>query len=445
VDELAARLNAPHDVAVDAARWSLEQARRAILEGRPAPDPETCALARLAANRRRHLRRVINATGLVIHTNLGRAPLPAAAVFGYCNVEYDLEAGHRGSRLAGVGPLLEHLSGAESSLVVNNCAAALVLALTALRQRFGRAEVLISRGELVEIGGSFRIPEIIETSGATLREVGTTNKTRAADYARAITPSTLAILRVHPSNFEILGFRERPAPHELIALARSHALPFLYDLGTDLLGAPPLPLAPNNPWAAELDAREALMAGADLVMFSGDKLLGGPQAGIVLGRGDLVATMSAHPLMRALRVDKVGLGLLEHVLRARLLGDWQAVPTLAMLYESVDALGARARRLARRFEDAGIAVELVPTSDAVGGGSHPGHTLPGVGLAVCSRPDRPIGANALATRLRSGDPAVVSFIDAERVVLALRTLSEADEEPLIEALVTALDIPASTL
>ncbi len=448
VDDLASELvlrgspdPLPHELATALARLALAEAREALLAQHELIPPLSRAIQHLTEWQRPHLRPVINATGIVIHTNLGRAPLPSESLPApaYSNLEFDLAEGRRGSRHAGISPLLATLSGAEAGLAVNNCAAALILALTALKRHFNRHEVIISRGELVEIGGAFRIPEILDTAGTTLREVGTTNRTRTSDYERAISPATLAILRVHPSNFEILGFCERPDARDLITLSRKADLPFIYDLGSDLLGAPN-PIPQPSPWAAELDAKTAIAAGADLVLFSGDKLLGGPQSGLALGRRLFIDAMTSHPLMRALRLDKLGLGALEHVLRQRLLGQWRTIPTLAMLHLGADELGARARRLARDLEARGVLTEPVPTEDKVGGGSYPSAILKGVGLALITNA-RP---SEVARRLRTGDPPVVPIIDGDRVIIALRTLSEADESRLIDALVRALDIPEST-
>ncbi|HXG76020.1 MAG TPA: L-seryl-tRNA(Sec) selenium transferase, partial [Gaiellaceae bacterium] len=309
-DERLAAL--PHELAVAAARAVLERAREEVRAGRdPGPLPEA-VLAEIARSLRPSLRRVLNATGVLVHTNLGRAPLGAQALArvadvasGYSNLEYDLERGERGSRQDHLAPLLRRLTGAEAALVVNNNAAAVLLALAALAE--GR-EVLVSRGELIEIGDGFRIPEVLERSGARLVEVGTTNRTRAADYERAARAETAAILRVHQSNFRVVGFAERPRLAELAEVARGHGLALVDDLGSGALRA-----LGDEPTPAE-----SLRAGADLVCFSGDKLLGGPQAGVVVGRADLVERLRRHPLQRALRADKLTLAALEGTLLAQL-------------------------------------------------------------------------------------------------------------------------------
>src|SRR5918912_426304 len=303
VDELARRVDDP--LAVDAARRVLARAREAIAAGGSPGDLAAALHAELRELRAPRLRRVLNATGVIVHTNLGRAPLAAEALErvvdaarGYSNLEYELEEGRRGSRQEHVAEALRRLTGAEAALVVNNNAAAVLVALAALAE--GR-EVVVSRGELIEIGGGFRIPDVLERSGARLREVGTTNRTRAADYERAVGPETAVLLRVHQSNFRVVGFTEQPPLAELAGVARRHELPLADDLGSGVLVH----------LEDEPSAKESLAAGADLVCFSGDKLLGGPQAGIVVGRADLGERLRRHPLQRALRADKLTLAALE--------------------------------------------------------------------------------------------------------------------------------------
>ena len=295
VDELARAAGDP--LAVDAARTVLERAREEVRAGLDPGDLRARLREELAAVRRHSLRRVLNATGVIVHTNLGRAPLADEALervrevaTGYSNLEYETASGSRGSRQDHVAAILRRLTGAEAALVVNNHAAAVLLALAALAER---GEVVVSRGELIEIGDGFRIPDVLARSGARLVEVGTTNRTRAADYERAVRPETAALLRVHQSNFRVVGFTEQPRLEELAAIARRHDLPLIDDLGSGVLAA----------LGDEPTAREALAAGADIVCFSGDKLLGGPQAGIVVGRADLVERLRRHPLQRALRAD----------------------------------------------------------------------------------------------------------------------------------------------
>ena len=365
----------------------------------------------LAAVRRPALRRVLNATGVLVHTNLGRAPLARAAldriadVGGFSNLEYDLSSGSRGSRQDHLAPLLRRLTGAEAALVVNNNAAAMLLALAALAE--GR-EVVVSRGELIEIGDGFRIPDVLAHSGARLVEVGTTNRTRAADYERAIGPDTALLLRVHQSNFRVVGFTEQPRVDELAAIARRHELPLLDDLGSGALvdvEGEPTPAA-------------ALAAGADLVCFSGDKLLGGPQAGIVAGRSDLVEKLRRHPLHRALRSDKLTLAALEGTL-ALYLDRPEEIPVLRMLREPEEIVRGRAERLARAT--AGAVEETVAR---VGGGALPLAELPSFACAV---------EEELAGALRSHEPPVIAVVRDGRTLLDCRTLTDAEADEVAAA------------
>src|SRR5919198_35522 len=340
VDELARdeRLaREPQALPVEAARAALARAREAIRAGHDPGDLGERAVEELAAARAPSLRRTLNATGVIVHTNLGRAPLAEAALEralevgrSYSNLEYDLSAGTRGSRQDHAASILRRLTGAEAALVVNNNAAAVMLALAALAE--GR-EVLVSRGELIEIGDGFRIPDVLVRSGARLREVGTTNRTRAADYEAAIGSETALLLRVHQSNFRVVGFTEQPTLAELAAVARRHSLPLVDDLGSGAL----------VDVADEPTARASLSAGADLVCFSGDKLLGGPQAGIVVGRSELVEKLRRHPLQRALRADKLTLAALEGTLRLALDAPGE-IPVLRMLREPTETVRARAER-----------------------------------------------------------------------------------------------------
>ena len=355
---------------------------------------------------------MLNATGIVVHTNLGRAPLSAAALervaavgAGYSNLEYDLEEGARGSRQDHLAPLLRRLTGAEAALVVNNNAAAVLLALAALAE--GR-EVLVSRGELIEIGDGFRIPDVLVRSGARLVEVGTTNRTRAADYDRAVGPETALLLRVHQSNFRVVGFTEQPRVAELAAVAARHGLPLVDDLGSGALvetEGEPTPAA-------------SLAAGADLVCFSGDKLLGGPQAGIVAGRADLVDRLRRHPLQRALRADKLSLAALEGTL-ALSLERPEEIPVARMLREPAEAVRARAQRLA---EAVGGAVE--ETVARVGGGALPLAELPSFACAV---------EEELAAALRAGEPPVVAVVRDGRTLLDCRTLTDDEAAEVADA------------
>jgi L-seryl-tRNA(Ser) seleniumtransferase len=410
VDELARGSDDP--LAVDAARTVIARAREEIRAGADPGDLEQRLADEVAAARRPQLRRVVNATGVIAHTNLGRAPLAAEALArvveaarGYSNLEYDLARGSRGSRQDHVAPLLGRLTGAEAALVVNNNAAAVMLALAALAE--GR-EVLVSRGELIEIGDGFRIPDVLARSGARLREVGTTNRTRAADYERACGPDTALLLRVHQSNFRLVGFTERPTLAELSQVARSHRVPLVDDLGSGALAG----------LGDEPTARESLTAGADLVCFSGDKLLGGPQAGIVVGRAELVELLRRHPLQRALRADKLTLAALEGTLALHLEAP-ERIPVLRMLREDVIAVRERAERLA---ELVGGAVE--ETVARAGGGALPLAELPSYACAV---------EEELATKLRTGEPPVVALVRDGRTLLDCRAIADHEVEAVAAA------------
>jgi L-seryl-tRNA(Ser) seleniumtransferase len=401
VDELAR--GAGDALAVDAARAVLARAREEIRNGVDPGDLAARLAAELAAARTPSLRRVLNATGVIVHTNLGRAPLAAEALAlvhetarGYSNLELDLDEGARGSRQDHTAALLRRLTGAESALVVNNNAAAVLLALAALAE--GR-EVVVSRGELLEIGDGFRIPDVLARSGARLVEVGTTNRTRAADYERAIGPDTALLLRVHQSNFRVVGFTALPAIEELAAVARRHGLPLVDDLGSGVLGEIP----------GEPSARGSLAAGADLVCFSGDKLLGGPQAGIAAGRADLVERLRHHPLQRAVRVDKLTLAALEGTLVLHLDAP-ERVPVLRMLRERPEAVRARAERLAAAT---GGAVE--ETVARVGGGALPLAEIPSYACAL---------DEALAAPLRAAEPPVIGIVRDGKLLLDCRTLAD---------------------
>jgi L-seryl-tRNA(Ser) seleniumtransferase len=414
VDELARTSDDP--LAVDAARTVIARAREELRAGRAPGDLAAELRVELAQARAAKLRRVINATGVIVHTNLGRAPLAAAALEhvrevagGYSNLEYDLERGARGSRQDHVADLLHRLTGAEAALIVNNNAAAVMLALAALAE--GR-EVLVSRGELIEIGDEFRIPDVLTRSGARLREVGTTNRTRADDYSAAVGPDTALILRVHQSNFRVVGFTELPRLGELAAVAQRHGLPLVDDLGSGALGE----------IGDEPTARSSLAAGADLVCFSGDKLLGGPQAGIVAGRADLVTKLRKHPLQRALRADKLTLAALEGTLRLAL-DDPDAIPVLRMLREPSEQVKARAERLAET-----VGGEVEETVARTGGGTLPLAELASFACAV---------EEELATPLRVGEPPVVGIVRDGRLLLDCRTLTDAEADEAAAAIAAA--------
>jgi L-seryl-tRNA(Ser) seleniumtransferase len=410
VDVLARRSDDP--LAVETARKVLARARQQMQAGDDPGDLAAAFDADLASARAPKLRRVINATGVIVHTNLGRAPLADAALdrvrdiaLGYSNLEYDLAAGRRGSRQDHVTDVLRRLTGAEAALVVNNNAAAVMLALAALAE--GR-EVLVSRGELIEIGDGFRIPDVLERSGARLREVGATNRTRAADYEAAIGPETAMLLRVHQSNFRVVGFTEQPSLGELALLAQSHKLPLVDDLGSGVL----------IEIGDEPTARASLAGGADIVCFSGDKLLGGPQAGIVVGRADLVEKLRRHPLQRALRADKLTLAALEATLTLALDAP-DEIPVLRMLREPVAAVHARAERLASL-----VGGEVEETVGRAGGGSLPLTELPSFACAV---------EEELAAKLRLFDPPVVAVVRDGRTLLDCRTLTDAELAEVAEA------------
>jgi L-seryl-tRNA(Ser) seleniumtransferase len=422
VDELTRdeRLAAePHALVVAAARAALDRARADIRAGREPGALVEQVLGELASVRRPSLRRTLNATGVVVHTNLGRAPLPEAALArvrevggSYSNLEYDLASGRRGSRQTHATEVLRRLTGAEAALVVNNNAAAVLLALAALAE--GR-EVLVSRGELIEIGDGFRIPDVLARSGARLVEVGTTNRTRAEDYAHAAGADTALLLRVHQSNFRVVGFTERPALPELAAVARERGLPLVDDLGSGAFA----------PFEDEPSARESLAAGADLVCFSGDKLLGGPQAGIVVGRAELVERLRRHPLQRALRADKLTLAALEGTLALYLDPERAAreVPVLRMLREPAEQVRARAERLA-----ALVGGEVEETVGRVGGGALPLAELPSFACAV---------EESLAEPLRAHDPPAIGVVRDGRLLLDCRTLTDGEAAELAEAVLAA--------
>ena len=426
------------DATVDALREEAAALRQLLaaarVEMRDAADAvdhiERRVEARLHEGLAPSLKPVINATGVIVHTNLGRAPLAATAVQrvaevarSYANLEYDLASGSRGSRSIHAAALLTRLTGAEAALVVNNNAAAVLLVLAALAA--GR-EVIISRGELVEIGGGFRIPDVLRQSGATLREVGTTNRTRAADYASAIGERTAVILRVHPSNFKVEGFTETPALTEVVEIASRFEVPVIEDLGSgNLLTSPEI--------GSEPTVRRSIDAGVSVCTFSGDKLLGGPQAGLIVGRRATLDTLRAHPLMRALRVDKLTYAALEATLvehatdRAPV-----TVPVARMISTPVDRLEERARALVERLtQHAALQVSVEPSAATIGGGSAPGLTLPSRALVV-ARAD--LSAAALESELRRATPPVVGRIEDDRVLLDLRTVAPEQDDAMVDVL-----------
>ncbi len=414
----------------DALRATLEDLRGQIGAGLLADAPEaqmilTRAGDRLAERRERGLRRTINATGIVLHTNLGRAPLAPEAIAavaevaaGYCNLEFDLATGRRGSRTQALEPLLREVTAAEAALAVNNGAAAILLALSALSEG---GEVIVSRGELVEIGGGFRVPDVIRQGGARLVEVGATNKTRLQDYRAAIGPDTRVLLKVHQSNFRTIGFTEETSIAELAGLARERGLTVVADLGSGLLHA--------TPGTAEPTLSEALSAGADLVTCSGDKLLGGPQAGLILGRKTAVDRLRHHPLLRAVRLDKMSLAALEATLMLHR-DTPEHVPVRRMLGQTEAVLQQRAERLQSMLGGGG----LERTKAYAGGGSLPEELIVSWAVALDPR----IGAEEAARLLRSCDPAVVGRIHEGRLLLDMLAVSEGELPELAAALRTVL-------
>ncbi len=419
----------------EALRAEADALRQRLSTGEPHPDDvvgwlEAAVPARLASLTGPSLRTVINATGVILHTNLGRAPLAPAAIArvsalaGATNLEYDLEKGTRGRRDVHAERLLCHLLGAEAAVVVNNNAAATLLALAAVA--VGR-EVIVSRGELVEIGGGFRVPDVMAQSGAVLREVGTTNRTRTADYAAAIGDRTAAILRVHPSNFRIEGFTARPDLSDLVALAHRFNVPMIEDVGSGWIGELPPPPALRD----EPAPRRSIAAGVDVVLFSGDKLLGGPQAGIIAGRAPLVDTVRRHPLMRAVRVDKLTYAALEATLQEYAAGRApETIPVARMLALDVGTIRRRAQALIDGLRG-DVTGEIVDGFSTIGGGSAPGSALETALMAVRHAS---MTASELEARLRRSDPPVVVRIHEDRVVLDLRTVAPGEDSRLLEIL-----------
>jgi L-seryl-tRNA(Ser) seleniumtransferase len=445
-------------VITDAARGVLDRLREEISAGRLAAAGVDLALSGLSSaveSRVRQalgysLRPVINATGVILHTNLGRAPLISSALehiretaSAYSNLEFELEAGERGERDIHVDRLFRKLLSAEvdvgtsvparakaaviSTIVVNNNAAAVLLALNTLAEG---GEVIVSRGELVEIGGSFRIPEVMSKSNAMLREVGTTNRTRLADYERAINDKTKLLLRVHRSNFQITGFTEQPGIEELVGLARKRNIPLLEDLGSGALFDLRLVGVSDEP-----SVLESLRSGVDVVTYSGDKLLGGPQAGILSGRSDLIGRMRANSLFRALRVDKLTYAALEATLLAYVKRDHDAIPALRMMRLSKEEIGRRAEAIAAKVRSAKLAVEVTNGESLIGGGAAPSAVLPARLLAVTCEG---LAADELSARLRASDPPIVARVEEGRVLLDLRTVFPEQDGAMTKALLRLL-------
>ncbi|MBS1253159.1 MAG: L-seryl-tRNA(Sec) selenium transferase [Anaerolineales bacterium] len=425
-----------HDSVVESARTVLDQVREDVLSGLPLIQHEELADSiadRVRAAIHPTLQPIINATGVIIHTNLGRAPLSAAAMAAmqevgasYTNLEYDLDAGQRGSRYTHATHLLRRLTGAEAALVVNNNAGATLLILSALAR--GR-EVIVSRGQLVEIGGGFRIPEVMAQSGARLVEVGTTNKTYLRDYAGAITQDTAMLMRVHSSNFRVTGFTHQTSIEELVSLGRERGLRVLDDLGSgSLLDTTPYGLMP------EPTVQTSIEAGADLVCFSGDKLLGGPQAGVIVGKAEPIEQIRGFPMTRALRVDKTTLAGLQATLLSYVRGKaTEEIPVWRMLSTPQVGIEERAQVWADHLRAHGANVTVEPAESTVGGGSLPGETLPTLVLAiVVDSPD------ALAEALRSSDPPIIARIEDDKLLLDPRTVLPAQDQQLLDALTTAI-------
>jgi L-seryl-tRNA(Ser) seleniumtransferase len=387
----------------------------------------------------RSLQPVINATGVILHTNLGRAPLPESVVdefrrsaTQYSNLEYDLEAGARGKRDVHTSELLKRLTGAEAAIVVNNCAAAVLVTLAALARG---GEVIVSRGELIEIGDGFRIPEIMEQSGAILHEVGTTNRTHLADYENAINEKTRLLLRVHPSNFKVTGFTDKPSLEELVALSQRSGLPLVEDLGSGCL----VDLSEHG--VNEPTVKQSVGAGVSVVMFSGDKLLGGPQAGIIAGKKELIARVRRYPLFRALRVDKLTIAALEATLGAYLRAAWDEVPTMRMIRMTPQELKRRADNFIRELRPElpldEVEIEVADGASLAGGGSTPSQTLPTKVIRIASAR---YSATKLEQRLRRAPAgvSVIARVEEDRLILDLRTVFSEQEPLLIKTLASAL-------
>ena len=431
---------------VEAARRVLDQIRRDITIGNSRGETawETSELGRQVAEQvhndlRGSLREVINASGVILHTNLGRAPFSTEAAdeirrasTRYSNLEYDLDAGARGKRDVHTAKLLERLTGAGAAVVVNNCAAAVLVTLAALARG---GEVIVSRGELIEIGDGFRIPDIMEQSGALLREVGTTNRTRIADYENAINEKTRLLLRVHPSNFQVTGFTEKPEVAELIVLGERRGIPVVEDLGSGCL------IDFSSVGINEPTARQSVEAGFSLVLFSGDKLLGGPQAGIIAGKKELVAEVRRHPLFRALRVDKLTIAAMEATLRAYYRGAWEEIPALRMIAVTAQEIAERSARLLDAVHlavtTAEAEIELADGTSLIGGGSTPAQSLPTKILRVASARHSAAQLEKRLRRPQQGTP-VIARIEDDRLVIDLRTIFPEQEKLLEDALVAAL-------
>ncbi len=430
LDDLRARITGQAATAI-LAEISPLACDRASLEERIA-----ALLERILA---RSLLPVINATGVILHTNLGRAPLPESVVeefrlaaTQYSNLEYDLEAGARGKRDVHTAEMLTRLTGAEAAIVVNNCAAAVLVTLAALARG---GDVIVSRGELIEIGDGFRIPEIMEQSGAALREVGTTNRTRLSDYENAINEKTRLLLRVHPSNFKVTGFTDKPSLEELVTLSQRTGIPLVEDLGSGCL----VDLAEHG--ITEPTVRQSVEAGVGIVTFSGDKLLGGPQAGILAGKKDLISRVRRHPLFRALRVDKLTIAALEATLGAYLRAAWEEIPAMRMICMTPQELKRRAENFVRELRPElpldEVEIEVADGASLAGGGSTPAQSLPSKVIRIASVR---YSAAKLEQRLRRAPAgiSVIARVEEDRLILDLRTVFPEQEPLLVKTLAAAL-------
>ena len=428
VDEVLRDVHALNDVGPLVARWLVRRevaaARARALDGGEAGDVRAIVQAAAEQLQAASIRRVINATGVVIHTNLGRAALGEEAVAaaveaaGTAALEFDLATGARGTRAPVASTLAAALTEAEDALIVNNNAAALLLALAALAKG---QEVIVSRGELIEIGGEFRLPDVMEASGALLREIGTTNRTHERDYRRAANDRTALILKVHPSNYQVVGFTTSVGVADLAVIAKEARVPLLFDIGSGLLGPE------EGALSDEPDARSALAQGADLVSFSGDKLLGGPQAGILAGRADLIDRCRRHPIARAVRADKLTLAAMEATLWAHARGMRDHIPAWSMLQATAEEIRARANSASEGISG----VIVIDGASVTGGGSLPGRSVETALIAVHS--DKP---QVLATRLREKEPPIVARVERGMLVLDLRTVAPADDAAVRAALVS---------
>lgn len=431
----------PRPLVVDIVRRELDALRaRARDAGQPLIDPLPAIRAAVDDLRLSRIQRVINGTGVIVHTNLGRSPLAAAAVDAltraaedYTSLEFGLSTGERGGRAAYVERALAVLCGAQAATVVNNCAAALVLVLRHLTSA-AKPNVVISRGELVQIGGGFRVPEILQAGGAALREVGTTNRTSLEDYAAAIDERTAMILKVHRSNFHMEGFVASPPTSALAALARDRGVLFVEDLGSGhVAGLDAVPHIADEP-----TPRDVLAAGADLVTFSGDKLLGGPQAGIIAGSADRVAGLKREPFFRALRCDKLVLAALQATVDLYLAGASGEIPTIAMTQIPLDALRSRAEHLVAGLADSGLRARVIEAESRIGGGSLPRSTIPSIAIELT--PARGGDASELASTIRRGTPPVIGYVANGALCIDLRTVFPRQDESLLAAIRAAANV-----